>query len=82
MRDPPCCGSFFFHKAACALAHSGIAALPSKLPLSTVVIDVMREGIFVSIPSCRISPDELRAVARQMLVSANEAERLSGDCNG
>lgn len=79
---PPCCGSLYFHEAACARVHPEIAALPSKLPLSPIVIDVVPEGIVVCIPSCRISPDELRAVARQMLVRANQYERLSGGGNG
>lgn len=77
---PPCgCASNMTHLTSCETANSQrlalIRSLPEQMPVSPLVLDVVPDGVVVNIPSCKVSPKELRAIARKMLTRADESER-------
>lgn len=79
---PPCgCPSIFRHLSVCPTAHPEIAALPSEMP-DGVSINVDREvmGPVVALDldsdaAAYLLPIHARAVARALLLAADEAER-------
>lgn len=72
---PPCgCPSLYSHLATCPIAHEEIAALPHEMPGCPVVVDVTSDGIVVNIPSTKVTANELRAIARRMLLRAHESD--------
>lgn len=84
--DPPCCGSLYFHYATCSLAHAEVAALPTEMPLGVLVsahetrlrVCIQLEGGHSKIENS-VTPDRARAVARRLLLAADEAERNFAD---
>lgn len=79
---PPCgCPSIYRHLTVCPTAHPEIAALPAEMPRG-VSIDVDGEvmGQIValnldSVTEAYLLPIHARAVARALLLAADEAER-------